>query len=292
MRFRRAGVATAVSGGPAARVRIATESTSFWQHAGLPGAEFSVTRISAHRFPPHAHDALAIGVVEEGIGRMACRGGTHLAPRGSLLLIPRGEGHTGESFGAEPLGYRMIYLSHGLLERLGFPEQLLRDVAPIDGAIAAAVRRAQAFSRRESRMAVESAVVALLDLVFARYGAGRNRRERGAPSARLHAVREYLAAHVVEDVSLGVLAGIAGCSPEHLVRSFKRFYGLAPHQWQLSLRIERARALLARGVALDAVAHASGFADASHLVRHFRRRVGQTPGGYRRQTYAGTPRAS
>jgi AraC-like DNA-binding protein/mannose-6-phosphate isomerase-like protein (cupin superfamily) len=274
-------------------VRTASESTLFWRHPALPGAEFSIACLATHRFPPHAHDALAIGVVEQGIGRMTCRGGTHLAPRGGVLLIPRGEGHTGDSFGGGPLRYRMIYFPRALLERLGFREQTLRAVALLDAAVAGAVRRAQAAARAGAdRLEVESTAVALLDLVFSRYAIGAIERDIRGDEPRLRAVRTHIATHAAEGLSLSALSALAGCSPEHLVRSFRRAYGLAPHQWHLSVRIERARALLARGRTLAEVAVASGFADASHLVRQFRRRVGETPAGYRRQADVGPSRPS
>lgn len=270
-----------------------SESTTFWRHAGLPGAEFSAAVLSTHRFPPHAHDALAIGVVDAGIGRMVCRGATHLAPRGAVFLIPRGEGHTGESFGGSTLRYRMSYFSPALLERLGFQEQTLREVAPLDPALEAAVRRLHALARSEAGgLAVESAAVSLLDLMFTRYATGAAARDLRHSQHRLNAVRTHIEEHAGEELSLARLAKLAACSPEHLVRSFRRAYGLAPHQFQLSVRVERARAALRRGLPLAEVAAAGGFADVSHLGRHFRRRVGQTPGGYRQQAYASTPRAS
>lgn len=268
------------------------ESIKFWRHAALPGAEFSVTQLTTHRFPPHAHDALAIGVVEQGIGRMTCRGRTHLAPRGGILLIPRGEGHTGDRFGAEALCYRMIYFPRALLERLGFREQALREVTPLDGTVGAALRRAHTLSPSAGNLAAESAAVAVLDAVFGRYGVGKWSRDERSAEARLREVREYIERHPTADLSLTFLARVAECSPEHLVRSFRRAYGLAPHQWHLSVRVEHAREQLARGRPLAEVAATSGFADASHLVRQFRHRVGQTPAGYQRQVHVRPPRAS
>jgi AraC-like DNA-binding protein len=44
--------------------------------------------------------------------------------------------------------------------------------------------------------------------------------------------------------------------------------------------VERARELLAAGEPPSAVAWATGFADQSHLTRHFRRAIGVPPGRY------------
>ena len=49
---------------------------------------------------------------------------------------------------------------------------------------------------------------------------------------------------------------------------------MTPHAFQVNLRIEHARGLLAGGVAPAAVAAACGFADQPHLTRVFKRAVG------------------
>ena len=47
-----------------------------------------------------------------------------------------------------------------------------------------------------------------------------------------------------------------------------------------SYRISRAKTLLAQGYAISQVAHNTGYADQSHLIRHFKRITGVTPGQY------------
>jgi len=76
-------------------------------------------------------------------------------------------------------------------------------------------------------------------------------------------------------------ARVAGLSPCHLNRVFRRALGLPPHAFQTQLRVVRAGALLRRGWPLAAVAAETGFADQSHLTRRFKTVVGVTPGAYR-----------
>jgi AraC family chemosensory pili system transcriptional regulator ChpD len=76
------------------------------------------------------------------------------------------------------------------------------------------------------------------------------------------------------------MAAAVDLSKFHLLRAFKRRTGLSPRQWAMQLRTRRAQRLLRLGVPAGEVAHALGFADQSHLNRHFRAAYGVSPGRY------------
>jgi AraC-like DNA-binding protein len=99
--------------------------------------------------------------------------------------------------------------------------------------------------------------------------------------------REYLHHRFHETVTLDDLGNVSGLSRFHLLRSFSARVGLPPHAYQLRLRIERAMTLLRTGLSPSAVAGLVGFADQSHLTRHFRRLVHVTPAQYARATGVG-----
>ncbi|MBV9388953.1 MAG: helix-turn-helix transcriptional regulator [Chroococcidiopsidaceae cyanobacterium CP_BM_ER_R8_30] len=89
---------------------------------------------------------------------------------------------------------------------------------------------------------------------------------------------DYMHSHLDQDISLEVLAQIVNISPSHLRRLFKQATGMAPHQYLLNLRVHRAKELLlTRGFSVNEVAAEVGFADQSHLHRHFKRLFGVTP---------------
>ncbi|HYP30929.1 MAG TPA: helix-turn-helix domain-containing protein, partial [Burkholderiaceae bacterium] len=54
--------------------------------------------------------------------------------------------------------------------------------------------------------------------------------------------------------------------------------GTSPHRFQVGRRLARAQDMIAAGVSLSETAAAAGFADQSHLTRHFAARFGLTPG--------------
>jgi AraC family transcriptional regulator len=101
---------------------------------------------------------------------------------------------------------------------------------------------------------------------------------------QLRRVTDFMRDNLPETLELAQLAAISGLSPSHFGRAFKGSTGLPPHRWHLTLRIERARAMLTdAGASLADVACATGFADQSHFTRVFSKIVGMSPGAWRRE---------
>ncbi|TXH33410.1 MAG: AraC family transcriptional regulator [Rhodospirillaceae bacterium] len=104
----------------------------------------------------------------------------------------------------------------------------------------------------------------------------------GLPPGVTRRVLEYVETHLSEKMDLAVLAGVAGFSVFHFAREFKQTAGVTPHFYLLQKRVQRAKEMLARtNLSLSEIALAAGFADQSHLARHFRRMVGSTPREFR-----------
>lgn len=100
---------------------------------------------------------------------------------------------------------------------------------------------------------------------------------------KLRQIIEYLDGHLPLRVELADLAAMAGLSQSHFSRAFKASTGLAPYRWQLDARIRRAQALLIdTDATLEQVAEATGFADAVHFGRTFKKLIGATPTVWRR----------
>ncbi|MGH8410637.1 MAG: helix-turn-helix domain-containing protein, partial [Pseudomonas sp.] len=98
-----------------------------------------------------------------------------------------------------------------------------------------------------------------------------------------HKAREYLHAHLQQDVGMDELALACGVDRFRLTRAFKSAFGLPPHAYLVQLRLARARHWLANGKQPADVAIALGFADQSHLGRWFVRAYGLTPAAYRKR---------
>jgi AraC-like DNA-binding protein len=79
------------------------------------------------------------------------------------------------------------------------------------------------------------------------------------------------------DTSLAALAEVAQLSPGRLMHSFTASIGIPLRPYLAWLRLQRAAGEITRGTPLSQAAAASGFSDAAHMTRTFRRMLGMAP---------------
>ncbi len=93
---------------------------------------------------------------------------------------------------------------------------------------------------------------------------------------------EFIDAHLGERLSLVRMAGEVRLSPFHFAHLFKHEVGVAPHQYVIQRRLERAKVLLVRtNLPIVTIALDLGFANQSHFSEVFHRETGVTPLSFR-----------
>ena len=125
-------------------------------------------------------------------------------------------------------------------------------------------------------------ITAIAALAFTKSPESEKHGSKGLAPGQLRRVVEYLEAHIPIRINLAHLAQMEGLSQSHFSRAFKVSTGLAPYQWQLDARIRKAQSLLLNTrTSLEQVAEATGFADAVHFGKRFRKVTGATPAAWR-----------
>jgi AraC family transcriptional regulator len=139
---------------------------------------------------------------------------------------------------------------------------------------------------QRNRLVVDYLLLALCGHLALNYAGMRQIsicRQHGLAPWQQRRAKELMREHVSDGISLAEISDACGLSPSAFVRAFKKSSGITPYQWLLSRRIERAVQLLEEdGLPLVEVAIAAGFADQSHFTRTFGRKMGVSPGAYRR----------
>lgn len=127
---------------------------------------------------------------------------------------------------------------------------------------------------------------AILDftLEYARFARGRF-----YPSIRpqlLEDVRQYVLAHLARNIAVEELADHAGMSRSHYSHYFHDATGLSPAAYITQIRMDEViRRLTQTRQSLKQMARETGFADANHLCKVFRRQFQTSPGRFRQRLF-------
>lgn len=235
-----------------------------------------------HSFAPHAHDTWTFAAVTRGTMNVHIGGTPDRLDHESIIVIPPGVIHAASPGAAAGWDYVSVYPAAPVIARC--VEQLppgFAGRAPV-GVVRSPrlVRLHRDFVERLTHDDAESEA-ALMRLVEGLWYAAPARAARTVAAApEIQRAQAFIAANVSRRLSLDEIASVAGMSPFHFIRRFKRAMGTTPYGFFMQLRIERARELLRAGHAIVDVALQCGFVDQSHLNRHFKRIVGVTPGAY------------
>jgi AraC family transcriptional regulator len=104
----------------------------------------------------------------------------------------------------------------------------------------------------------------------------------GFSAYRLHKIMNAVLEHPEGDHSLEEMSAVAGITPSHFCRVFKKATGISPHQYVMKARLDRAQELLVQtDMPLAALSETLGFQSQSHFSRAFRQYAGIAPSGYR-----------
>lgn len=138
-----------------------------------------------------------------------------------------------------------------------------------------------------SRLFVDSLTTALAVHLLRQYSVHQPilREYSGGLSRRTlqHAI-DYIQEHLAQALSLEAIANAVEMSQYYFARLFKQSMGIAPYQYVLQQRIERAKPLLRdSSLSIAEIARQVGFSNQSQFTIQFRKLTGTTPLNYRRQ---------
>lgn len=238
-----------------------------------------------HNYGRHCHEAYALGVIEAGVGGNHCRGADHYSVPGSIVVMNPGETHTGYSVGDAPLTYRMFYIpSQTLINTL--PENAaapyFETICVIDKPWARKLLQLHCcLELSADPMEKQARFYQTLVAFSTRFGHNCPQIEAGNESYAIRQVKAFLHANYALPVTIDTLARLTQLNRTYLIRSFTKTVGIPPYAYLTQVRVEKAKQLLADGLSPVQTALEVGFADQSHLNRHFKKLTGTTPRLYR-----------
>jgi AraC-like DNA-binding protein len=231
--------------------------------------------MTGHAYPMHAHDSWTLLIVDDGAVRYDLDKHERGAFGDLVTLLPPHVAHNGAS--ATPGGFhkRVFYLE---LDRLpdGLIGATVDNPAFTDPSLRRRIAELHSIIRQPGEdLEAQGHLADITERLRSRLGcpALPDRLDR-TPAYQL---RGLLEEHIVPGLSLDEAARILHFHPAYLVRSFSREFGMSPHRYLISRRVDLARRLILTGEPLWSVAAGSGFYDQTHLIRHFKRILGVSP---------------
>ena len=265
------------------------ETATFWHAPDLDDLELLKATYVSHAFSRHTHGGFVIGMIEKGIEVFDYRGQTHFAAPGDVVVINPDMVHTGHSGEADGWTYRMFYPSIAMLRQVAdaigdrsgdmpfFKQAVVRDPE-----LALQIRRLHDLLEfSPDRLERASSFYDVMGRLILRHASNAPAMKKmGSERRAVQKAIALIGSDLAETITLENLSRQVGLSPFYLSRLVQRHTGLPPHAYRKQQRIRQARRLLRAQMPIAQVAMETGFADQSHLTRHFKQIVGVTPGQY------------
>ncbi|MGW5864402.1 AraC family transcriptional regulator [Streptomyces sp. NPDC055239] len=266
---------------------VARQEICAWRPPVAGVVEVFHARFTEHAYPMHVHDAWTLLIVDDGAVRYDLDRHEHGTPGDTVSLLPPHVPHNGSPATPDGFRKRVLYLDMTQLDA-SFIGPAVDGPDLVDPVLRRSVGRLHAaLAHRGDELEAESRLALIGERLR---GHLRPRLTPTASHAPVRGVardlRDLLDARLLDAMTLDEAARLVHAHPSHLVRAFSGAYGIAPHQYVMSRRVDHARRLLLAGQPPGEVATAAGFYDQSHLTRHFKRVVGIAPGRYARTSTA------
>lgn len=106
------------------------------------------------------------------------------------------------------------------------------------------------------------------------------------------AVKSYIDGNYDTDLNLDILSKSQRLSKYHLIRLFKKYYGLTPRQYLIDKRIKQSKEQLANGMTVTETCFAVGFSSLGSFSTLFKTKTGKTAVQFRKEQLSRSKLAS
>jgi AraC-like DNA-binding protein len=230
-------------------------------------------------FAPHRHDTYAIGITVSGVQTFRYRGVSRQCLPGQCHILHPDEMHDGAAGTEDGFVYRILYIDPSLVQQalggrpLPFVADPVVDGRGVGGDLCRSILDLDDGLDELAAAGLVLAVAELLDSL----GSHAKPAVPRLDIAGLTRARDALAAEPERHHSLAGLERLSGLDRWTLARQFRAAFGASPLRFRTLRQLDRVRREVMAGVGLADASLAAGFADQSHMTRHFKRAYGLTP---------------
>ena len=241
----------------------------------------------AKSFPNHFHEHYVIGFVEKGQRILSCRNKDYSIECGNIVLFNPGDNHACVQSDEGTFDYRGFSISKSIMldlaeevtgkrELPGFSKNVLYD----DEVTCYLRPLHEMMMSGTSDFGKEENLLFLISILIQKYG---QPFEDCVPECLQEVERasEFIEQHFSERIYLNQICRYSGLSKSALLRAFTKSKGITPYRYLETIRINKAKQLLEKGILPIDAAIQTGFSDQSHFTNYFSSFIGLAPGVYR-----------
>ncbi|MHC1682185.1 MAG: AraC family transcriptional regulator [Clostridiaceae bacterium] len=239
---------------------------------------------NVHASKSHFHNEISIGLIDKGECEVELYGKKYELSEKTILVIPENVVHKCKPKNYEQWNFKMLYINKQWFksvfsEEINNSEFIFSNLDDNFYSIANEIFR----KIEEIKFGLEyeynlltqiSSLMKLNSYDFCKI------KIESIHMEKIKLIKDYINNNYLRNITLDDLSKLVSLSKYYIVKQFEHCYGLTPHQYQINLRINRARDLLKNNDNFTDVALELGFYDQSHFTKYFREYTGLTPMRY------------
>ena len=231
----------------------------------------------------HEHEELTITALKSGAIEIHFNDKTDTLCSTKLSFVNPHEVHSASLTQTQSLGCYVLYLNEEWCRKINFSKithSLVNDKVLYERFLQTCELL---FLEEVSGLEKEESLLEFISDVFLNYSE-KNTQEIVHTKNRdlAYKIKEYLEENVEDEILLADISYALDLSVVHIIRIFKKEFGLPIHSYLLNKKVHLAKELLSQNIPVSEVAQMSGFFDQSHLNRSFKRVFQLTPKEYQK----------
>ncbi len=265
------------------------------------GASVYVERSKSFCYGKHTHEFLELVYIKDGTGKHIINDVSYDVKKGDLLFINYGKTHSFESENGMDY-YNILLTPEFISEQLTNSENAIdlltlscfesfsnfNDEPKIRFSSSEIIFVEQLLNEMEREFAkkdagytevLKSCITVLLIHIFRKMDRGMLADDKKIPAEIL----DYIDNNYNEKITIKDLAKRCFYNPSYFSRIFSEIYGMTITEYISERRFEKACQLLSESdMTVEEVARSAGYRDTAAIFRHFKKKLGITPGDYRK----------
>lgn len=259
------------------------ENIKYYRDENLPFIEMKKCTLNLHPEKRHAHDEYSIAIIEKGSSVLEYADEEVEIREGQVVLIQSDIMHLCQPKDLMNWCYQMLYIDKRWFNKLlrkEMPHKLL-----VKSLSSEEVRKVQMLlyklKSKAGNLEKEESLVELIQYVFNAENCFIFSEERLSNNdIACRKIQQYIKENFLDKIYLEELSRVSGLSQFYIIKLFKQKYDITPHAYQISCRMNYAKAEMLKGRELTEIAHEVGFYDQSHFSKTFKAYFGVTPQFY------------